>query len=55
MKGDSITYFILIVVSFVAWYFLFKIVFLEPSFASYDFLILAESVIAVILVYFVSR
>jgi len=55
MKGDSIAYFILIVVSFVTWYFLFKTVFLEPSFTSYDFLILAEAVIAVILVYFVSR
>jgi len=55
MKADSLAYFILVVVSFVAWYFLLKMVFLSPSFESYDFLILSEAVVAVVLAYIVSR
>jgi hypothetical protein len=55
MKADSLAYFILIIVSFVAWYFLLKMVFLSPSFESYDFLILGEAIIAVALAYIVSR
>jgi hypothetical protein len=55
MKADSLAYFILVIVSFVAWYFLLKMVFLSPSFESYDFLILGEAIVAVVLAYIVSR
>jgi hypothetical protein len=55
MKEDRLAYVILILVSFITWYFLLKIVFLEPTLNSYDYLILIESAVAVIVTYIVSR
>jgi len=55
MKEDRLAYVILILVSFITWYFLLKIVFFEPTLNSYDYLILIESAVAVIVTYIVSR
>ncbi len=55
MKEDRLAYVVLILVSFITWYFLLKIVFFEPTLNSYDYLILVESAVAVIVTYIVSR
>jgi len=55
MKEDRLAYVILILVSFITWYFLLKIVFFEPGLNSYDYLILIESAVAVVVTYIVSR
>jgi len=55
MKEDRLAYVILILVSFITWYFLLKIVFFEPGLNSYDYLILIESAVAVIVTYVVTR